>query len=185
MNYSNHDISEETQWKLNIVQRNFKIPSWIDLVPEAQEQMLREVIELSEELPLSLYESLISALEKLIEYSPNDLKTKIQNILSRPINVKDTVLFQSKYSTHRRSKLFKRQSPIKIFIRQPFTESGQAQQRLIQGVLDQLQQLDKQYHPLNLLTGMKAQSQDTFQESFEHKTGLCVSVPAPNQSNRD
>lgn len=65
------------------MQRNLKISNWIDLFPEAQEQMLREVAELSEELPLPRYQTLISMLEKLLKHSPEHLQREIQNFLSR------------------------------------------------------------------------------------------------------
>ncbi|MEO0987376.1 MAG: hypothetical protein AAFY20_17750 [Cyanobacteria bacterium J06639_14] len=82
MYITNYEISDDTQWKLNIVQRNLRIPNWIDLIPEAQEQMLNEVIGLSEELPLSIYQNLTSALGKLIQHSPAHLKPVILEITS-------------------------------------------------------------------------------------------------------
>lgn len=56
---------------------------------------------------------------------------------------------------------------IQVFVRQPFTESGDAEKEIIQGVLDVLGSLD-----VAVLTGLEAQSQDTFRVSFEKTTGM-------------
>lgn len=55
----------------------------------------------------------------------------------------------------------------RIFVRQPFTESGDAEKAIIQGVLDVLSTLD-----VEVVTGLEAQSQETFRSSFERNTGL-------------
>jgi carbamoyl-phosphate synthase large subunit len=52
-------------------------------------------------------------------------------------------------------------------VRQPFTESGNKEKEIIQGVLDVLGSLD-----VDVLTGLEAQSQDTFRTSFEKTTGM-------------
>jgi carbamoyl-phosphate synthase large subunit len=57
--------------------------------------------------------------------------------------------------------------PIRVFVRQPFTESGDVEKRIIQGVLDVIGSLN-----VDVLTGLEAQSQDTFRQSFETNTGL-------------
>lgn len=85
------------------------------------------------------------------------------------------IKFQNKCSEHQHSYLSQRQMPINIFVRQPFTESGQIQKSIIQGVLDLLKQIDEEHHSLNLLTGTEAQSQDTFRQSFEYQTGFSFS----------
>lgn len=56
---------------------------------------------------------------------------------------------------------------VQVFVRQPFTESGNTEKDIIQGVLDVLASLD-----VNVVTGTEAQSQDTFRTSFENTTGL-------------
>jgi carbamoyl-phosphate synthase large subunit len=53
-----------------------------------------------------------------------------------------------------------------VFVRQPFTESGNAEKEIIQGVLDILGSLD-----IDVVTGLDAQSQETFRASFEKTTG--------------
>ena len=59
------------------------------------------------------------------------------------------------------------QSPVRVFVRQPFTESGDLEKLIIQGVLDVLGSLHA-----DVLTGLEAQSQETFRQSFERNTGL-------------
>lgn len=56
---------------------------------------------------------------------------------------------------------------IQVFVRQPFTESGNIEKEIIQGVLDLLDSLD-----VDVTTGLEAQSQDTFRTSFENTTGM-------------
>jgi carbamoyl-phosphate synthase large subunit len=58
-------------------------------------------------------------------------------------------------------------SPVRVFVRQPFTESGNTEKQIIQGVLDVLASLE-----VDVLTGLEAQSQDTFRTSFEKTTGM-------------
>ena len=172
MVFANQSIPSDTQWRLNIVQRNLKLANWVDLFPEAQEQMLREVIELSKELPFPRYQTLISMLEKLLKHSPEHLKPEIKSTISRQVLVNNNIKFQDNYSAHQHFNLSQRQMPTNIFVRQPFTESGQAQQSIIQGVLNLLKQIDEEHHSLTLLTGTEAQSQNTFRQSFEYQTGF-------------
>ncbi len=56
---------------------------------------------------------------------------------------------------------------VQVFVRQPFTESGNIEKEIIQGVLDLLNSLD-----VDVTTGFEAQSQDTFRTSFENTTGM-------------
>jgi carbamoyl-phosphate synthase large subunit len=58
-------------------------------------------------------------------------------------------------------------SRIRVFVRQPFTESGNTEKEIIQGALDVLGSLD-----VDVITGLEAQSQDTFRTSFEKTTGM-------------
>ena len=62
--------------------------------------------------------------------------------------------------------------PIRTFVRQPFTESGEGERSIVQGVLDVLGTLNGQPGPVQLLTGTSAQSQDTFRQTFESESGL-------------
>ena len=62
-------------------------------------------------------------------------------------------------------------APLKLFIRQPFTESDQAQQSLIGAVLAQIDHHNGDPFSFRYLTGKKAESADTFRASFEAETG--------------
>lgn len=61
--------------------------------------------------------------------------------------------------------------PLKIFVRQPFTESDQAQQQLIADVLMELDAHNGASAEFDYLTGKQAESADTFRASFESETG--------------
>jgi carbamoyl-phosphate synthase large subunit len=61
---------------------------------------------------------------------------------------------------------------IKLFIRQPFTETGEREYSVIQGVLDVVQSLNGQPHNIDILTGVKAQNRDTFRSEFEEQNNL-------------
>lgn len=61
---------------------------------------------------------------------------------------------------------------LRLFVRQPFTESDDTQKTIIQRVLNLLANLQTQPYPLEVLTGLVAQSQRTFSQSFENETGL-------------
>ncbi|HET9642250.1 MAG TPA: hypothetical protein VFP68_02580 [Burkholderiaceae bacterium] len=63
------------------------------------------------------------------------------------------------------------EAPLKVFIRQPFTESGQAQQALVAGVLKQIDEHQGEPSKLRYLTGRQAESAATFKTSFEIETG--------------
>jgi hypothetical protein len=60
---------------------------------------------------------------------------------------------------------------LKLFVRQPFTESDAAQQRLIAQVLAQIDKNNGRPHAFRYLTGTQAESADTFRHSFEAETG--------------
>ncbi len=62
--------------------------------------------------------------------------------------------------------------PIRLFIRQPFTESGNTEKLIVQQVLNLLQDLNGNPYCLKVMTGLAAQSQDTFRCTFESTTGL-------------
>ncbi|MEI6789699.1 MAG: hypothetical protein WCK42_00775 [Myxococcaceae bacterium] len=56
---------------------------------------------------------------------------------------------------------------IKLFVRQPFTQSGHAQKHVVQGVLDVLGTF-----PVEILTGTRAEEASTFKQAFERRSGL-------------
>ena len=59
------------------------------------------------------------------------------------------------------------EEPVRVFVRQPFTESGNAEKEVIQGVLDVLSSLNA-----DILTGAEAQSEGSFRAAFEARSGL-------------
>ncbi|HEX6703133.1 MAG TPA: hypothetical protein VF169_00120 [Albitalea sp.] len=60
---------------------------------------------------------------------------------------------------------------LKLFIRQPLTESGLGQQALIASVLDRIERHNGTPHAFRYLTGHQAESADTFRASFEAESG--------------
>jgi carbamoyl-phosphate synthase large subunit len=60
---------------------------------------------------------------------------------------------------------------IRLFIRQPLTETSSREAAVIQGVLDVLQQINGSPYALQFLTGHQAQSRDTFRQQFEREAG--------------
>jgi carbamoyl-phosphate synthase large subunit len=64
------------------------------------------------------------------------------------------------------------QAPLKLFIRQPFTESDEREQTMIAEILRMIDSANGLPHPLQYLTGTKAESADTFRQSFEREQGL-------------
>jgi hypothetical protein len=77
----------EYQWKLTIVERNLLLSNWMKLIPEAQEQMLREADQLIGDLPLVDRQRLLISLETLQEHTEADLQHKIQQILSSHLSL--------------------------------------------------------------------------------------------------
>jgi carbamoyl-phosphate synthase large subunit len=57
--------------------------------------------------------------------------------------------------------------PLKLFIRQPFTESDASQQRMIADILTLIDTANGIPYPFKYLTGTEAESADTFRASFE------------------
>ncbi|HVK95470.1 MAG TPA: carbamoyl phosphate synthase large subunit, partial [Noviherbaspirillum sp.] len=72
-------------------------------------------------------------------------------------------------------------SRINLFIRQPFTESGQQEQDIIAQVLQLIDGINGFPYNFNYLTGGQAESAATFKKSFELKTSL----PFTPQNFRD
>lgn len=60
---------------------------------------------------------------------------------------------------------------INLFVRQPFTESGDDEQDLVQRALDILVELQKDGLDLHFLTSTEAQHAGSFREDFERRTG--------------
>jgi hypothetical protein len=60
---------------------------------------------------------------------------------------------------------------LRLFVRQPFTESGETQQGVVASVLDRIRACDGEPHGFRYLTGCKAESADTFRSAFEEETG--------------
>jgi carbamoyl-phosphate synthase large subunit len=64
-----------------------------------------------------------------------------------------------------------RERRIRLFIRQPFTETSEKEAVIIQGVLDVLQQIDGTPYEFQFLTSHQAQNSGTFRLVFERETG--------------
>ena len=62
-------------------------------------------------------------------------------------------------------------APLKVFIRQPFTESDAHQQRMIGDVMHLIDSANGAPYPFDYLTGMHAESAGTFKQSFEREQG--------------
>jgi carbamoyl-phosphate synthase large subunit len=63
-------------------------------------------------------------------------------------------------------------APLKLFIRQPFTESDEREQRMIAEILVLIDSANGLPHPFEYLTGTQAESADTFRQSFERRQGI-------------
>jgi carbamoyl-phosphate synthase large subunit len=62
-------------------------------------------------------------------------------------------------------------APLKVFIRQPFTESDAQQQHMISDVMHLIDSANGAPYPFDYLTGMHAESAGTFKQSFERAQG--------------
>ena len=60
---------------------------------------------------------------------------------------------------------------INLFIRQPFTQTFNQEQTVVQNVLNTVKEMDGNDFQFNYLTGIQAESADTFKNAFETKTG--------------
>jgi len=67
---------------------------------------------------------------------------------------------------------------LRLFVRQPFTESGEAQQAVVASVLERIRACDGNPYPFTYLTGCRAESADTFRTAFEETTGQRFSPQA-------
>jgi len=75
-----------------------------------------------------------------------------------------------------------REREIKLFIRQPFTETSEREAVIIQGVLDVLHKINGTPHEFQFLTSPQAQHSRTFRLHFEKETGQ---VFTPQNFRRD
>ena len=60
---------------------------------------------------------------------------------------------------------------LRVFVRQPFTESGNSEKEVVQGVLDVLRKMDGKPYKLITPTGFEAQSESTFRKAYERTFG--------------
>ncbi|MGN6525646.1 MAG: hypothetical protein ACTHL8_04605 [Burkholderiaceae bacterium] len=67
---------------------------------------------------------------------------------------------------------------LRVFVRQPFTESGQAQQAVVASVLERIRARDGHPTRFQYLTGCRAESAETFRAAFEQDTGRAFSPEA-------
>jgi carbamoyl-phosphate synthase large subunit len=67
------------------------------------------------------------------------------------------------------------ETALRLFVRQPFTESGETQQGVVASVLERIRARDGHPHGFRYLTGCKAESADTFRTAFEQETGRVFS----------
>lgn len=68
--------------------------------------------------------------------------------------------------------------PLRLFVRQPFTESGETQQGVVASVLERIRACDGHPNGFRYLTGCRAESADTFRASFERETGAAFTPDA-------
>jgi carbamoyl-phosphate synthase large subunit len=67
------------------------------------------------------------------------------------------------------------ESGLRLFVRQPFTESGEMQQAIVASVLARIRACDGTPAPFEYLTGCRAESAETFRKAFEQETGRAFS----------
>jgi carbamoyl-phosphate synthase large subunit len=90
----------------------------------------------------------------------------VDAVVSRGTNATGPRSWQA-YMGRRQSEI----APLRLFVRQPFTETSPREQAVVQRFLDMLQRLDRPDRPVRILTGTRAQSESTFRQSFERSTG--------------
>jgi len=61
---------------------------------------------------------------------------------------------------------------LNVFVRQPYTEAGAEEQRVVADVLGLLDEFNGAPQPFNYLVGARAENADTFKRSFETETGI-------------
>jgi hypothetical protein len=75
-----------------------------------------------------------------------------------------------------------RERSIRLFVRQPFTETSEREAVIVQRVLDVLHEINGTPYKLQFLTGQQAQNSSTFRLHFEKKTGQAFT---PQNFRRD
>ncbi|MBL1276200.1 MAG: hypothetical protein COB30_008935 [Ectothiorhodospiraceae bacterium] len=60
---------------------------------------------------------------------------------------------------------------IKLLIRQSYTEAGDKEMNVIQGILDLLKKMDGEEYGIELIAGAKAYNKDNFKQAYEEETG--------------
>ncbi|HEY2534217.1 MAG TPA: hypothetical protein VGJ20_40915, partial [Xanthobacteraceae bacterium] len=63
-------------------------------------------------------------------------------------------------------------APLKLFIRQPLTQSGDESKKIVEGVLQIVDEIDGNGVSIEYLTGNTPLSDETFRENFEQSQGL-------------
>jgi carbamoyl-phosphate synthase large subunit len=94
---------------------------------------------------LSIARAMVSAIERQQDWKP-DVRT-----------------LQSYAQPHR---------PLKLFIRQPLTQSGDESKKIVEGVLRIVDEIGRDGTPFEYLTGNTPLSDRTFREAFERSQGL-------------
>ena len=61
--------------------------------------------------------------------------------------------------------------PLKLFIRQPLTQSGDESKKIVEGVLQIVEEIGRNGMPIEYLTGNTPLSDETFRENFEQSQG--------------
>ncbi len=69
-------------------------------------------------------------------------------------------------------------APLRLFVRQSFTEASEREQIVIQAVIDTILDSAPDGVPLDIVTGADAQNAQTFREAFATRTGTPFSPPA-------
>ena len=75
-----------------------------------------------------------------------------------------------------------RERSIRLFVRQPFTETSEREAVIVQRVLDVLHEINGTPYKLQFLTGQQAQNSSTFRLHFERETGQAFT---PQNFRRD
>jgi carbamoyl-phosphate synthase large subunit len=60
----------------------------------------------------------------------------------------------------------------KVFIRQSFTEAGEEEQKIVQGVIDLVRDYENENFKIDLVTGGRALNKTTFKADFESQNNL-------------
>jgi carbamoyl-phosphate synthase large subunit len=147
-----------------VAKREEGSPNVADLIDRGEIQLLIDTSLLADEVPggrllrtravqrrvpycsrLSIARALVNAIERHQHWSPS----------VRPL--------QSYSETHPR---------LRLFIRQPLTQSGDESKKIVKGVLQIVDEVDRNGVRIEYLTGNTPLSDETFRENFEQSQGL-------------